>query len=243
MEKLVEVHLNDLFCVGFGKKSVKFRKNSVLFASIFPGFIFWRENFVCGEANGRVRPHCGCLNERTTNERMQYKKFQGIWIIIFLCIRINWNESWIIKSFAIHSHQNSIKYQRSFRFNALPKAFLKEQISFYNSLTKTQEKFSSISENKVLFYRYVLIASLFLSYSRYSCGPTVYDFAHIGNFRAFLTYDLIKRWLLYCGYNVDHICNLTDVDDKIIVKMKKENESLHGITEKYINHFLDDIEV
>ena len=47
---------------------------------------------------------------------------------------------------------------------------------------------------------------------------SVYDFAHIGNFRAFLTYDLLKRWLQYCGFDVDHVCNLTDVDDKIIAR-------------------------
>jgi cysteinyl-tRNA synthetase len=77
----------------------------------------------------------------------------------------------------------------------------------------------------------------------FSCGPTVYDFAHIGNFRAFLTYDLIKRWLLFCGYEVDHVCNLTDVDDKIIDKMKKENKTLSEITDRYTQAFFEDIEV
>lgn len=76
-----------------------------------------------------------------------------------------------------------------------------------------------------------------------SCGPTVYDYAHIGNFRAFLTYDLIKRWLKYCGYDVTHICNLTDVDDKIIIKMAKEGKSLQEITNKYSKAFFEDIEV
>ena len=50
----------------------------------------------------------------------------------------------------------------------------------------------------------------------------VYDFAHVGNFRAFLTYDVLKRWLTYCGYDVDHVCNLTDVDDKIITRAQVE---------------------
>ena len=57
----------------------------------------------------------------------------------------------------------------------------------------------------------------------YTCGPTVYDAAHIGNFRAFLTYDLLKRVLVYLGYtNILHVCNITDVDDKIIVRANRE---------------------
>lgn len=76
-----------------------------------------------------------------------------------------------------------------------------------------------------------------------SCGPTVYDYAHIGNFRAFLTYDVIKRWLQYCGYEVDHVCNLTDVDDKIIVKMLSEGKSLKEVTEHYTAAFFEDLEV
>lgn len=79
--------------------------------------------------------------------------------------------------------------------------------------------------------------------SFYSCGPTVYDYAHIGNFRAFLTYDLIKRWLQYCGYDVDHVCNLTDVDDKIIVKMISEGMSLMDVTNKYADAFMADLKV
>lgn len=76
----------------------------------------------------------------------------------------------------------------------------------------------------------------------YTCGPTVYDFAHIGNFRAFLTYDLVKRWLQYCGYDVDHICNLTDVDDKIIERMKRDNVGLKELTDKYAQLFFEDLE-
>ncbi|CAM9545408.1 unnamed protein product [Choristocarpus tenellus] len=75
----------------------------------------------------------------------------------------------------------------------------------------------------------------------YSCGPTVYDAAHIGNFRAFLTYDVLKRWLLYKGFEVDHICNLTDVDDKIIQRMKRDGVGLRDLTEKYASLFFDDL--
>eukprot|EP00601_Ochromonadales_sp_CCMP2298_P016515 CAMPEP_0173221574 /NCGR_PEP_ID=MMETSP1142-20121109/2794_1 /TAXON_ID=483371 /ORGANISM="non described non described, Strain CCMP2298" /LENGTH=143 /DNA_ID=CAMNT_0014149615 /DNA_START=103 /DNA_END=530 /DNA_ORIENTATION=+ len=98
----------------------------------------------------------------------------------------------------------------------------------YNTLTRKKEKFESIEENKVSFY---------------SCGPTVYDYAHVGNFRAFLMYDVVKRWLQYRGYQVDHVCNLTDVDDKIIIKMLAEQKSLRQVTEKYTKAFFDDLDV
>ena len=101
-------------------------------------------------------------------------------------------------------------------------------VYFYNTLTRQKEKFVAINAPKITFY---------------SCGPTVYDYAHIGNFRAFLTYDLIKRWLLYSGYDVDHVCNLTDVDDKIIVKMNADGKTLAEITEKYASAFFADLKV
>ena len=76
----------------------------------------------------------------------------------------------------------------------------------------------------------------------HSCGPTVYDYAHIGNFRAFLTYDIIKRWFQYCGFDVYHVCNLTDVDDKIINKMFLENKTLQAVTERFTSAFFDDLD-
>ena len=84
---------------------------------------------------------------------------------------------------------------------------------------------------------------LYFKVKFYSCGPTVYDYAHIGNFRAFLTYDVLKRWLEYCGFEVDHVCNLTDIDDKIIVKMKSEGKSMKEVTEKFSAAFFEDLEV
>lgn len=70
----------------------------------------------------------------------------------------------------------------------------------------------------------------------------VYDFAHVGNFRAFLTYDLIKRVFLYFGYDVTHICNLTDVDDKIINRANKEGiKVITDLTRKYEEFFFDDL--
>lgn len=78
------------------------------------------------------------------------------------------------------------------------------QLHLFNSLTLKKDPFQPINPQKV---------------SMYTCGPTVYDYAHVGNFRAFLTYDVLKRTLQYFGYQVDHVCNLTDVDDKIIKKV------------------------
>lgn len=77
----------------------------------------------------------------------------------------------------------------------------------------------------------------------FSCGPTVYNHAHIGNFRAFLANDILKRWLLYCGYDVEHVCNLTDVDDKIISRMATKKISLRELTDKYAQAFFDGLKV
>ena len=107
----------------------------------------------------------------------------------------------------------------------------KKDIFLFNTEKREKEVFTAIDQSesrKVSFY---------------SCGPTVYDYAHIGNFRAFLTYDILKRWLTYCGYNVEHICNLTDVDDKIIVKMQAEGRTLKDVTTQYADAFFDDLSV
>lgn len=101
------------------------------------------------------------------------------------------------------------------------------KLSLYNSLSRTKEPFRAISSPKVTMY---------------TCGPTVYDYAHVGNFRAFLTYDVLKRALLYLGYDVDHICNLTDVDDKIIARCDRENVGLIELTRKFEGLFLDDLD-
>lgn len=104
-----------------------------------------------------------------------------------------------------------------------------KKVYLYNTLSREKEEFKSRSGGP--------------SVSFYSCGPTVYDYAHIGNFRAFLTYDVLKRWLQYCGYEVEHVCNLTDVDDKIIVKMAAEGKTLKEVTDKYSAAFFEDLDV
>ena len=98
-------------------------------------------------------------------------------------------------------------------------------IKLYNSLTQKKEEFVPIQKGKV---------------GLYTCGPTVYDFSHIGNFRTFLFEDLLKRVLLAFDYKVHHVMNITDVDDKTIKKANDEKKELNEITNKYTNAFLND---
>ena len=99
-------------------------------------------------------------------------------------------------------------------------------IKFYNSYSRKKELFKPIIDGKV---------------GLYTCGPTVYDFAHIGNFRTFIFEDLLKRWLIHIGYDVTHIMNITDVDDKTIAMAKNQNVDLNIITESYTEQFMNDL--
>ena len=76
----------------------------------------------------------------------------------------------------------------------------------------------------------------------YTCGPTVYDFAHIGNFRTYVWEDLLRRALKALGYGVTQVMNITDVEDKIIAKAKRTGQSIDDVTAPYIQAFFDDIE-
>ncbi len=76
----------------------------------------------------------------------------------------------------------------------------------------------------------------------YICGPTVYDFAHIGNFRTFLFSDLLRRSLAFCGYRVNEVMNITDVDDKTIGRAESEGVDLRAYTDKYIEAFFADLD-
>ncbi|WP_100934200.1 cysteine--tRNA ligase [Candidatus Chlamydia corallus] len=75
----------------------------------------------------------------------------------------------------------------------------------------------------------------------YTCGPTVYDYAHIGNFRTYVFEDVLKRTLLFFGYSVTHVMNITDVEDKTIAGACKKNISLQEYTEPYIEAFFEDL--
>ena len=76
----------------------------------------------------------------------------------------------------------------------------------------------------------------------YTCGPTVYDFAHIGNFRTFVFQDVLRRFLRSRGYRVLQVMNLTDVDDRIIQNAAAAGISIREYTEKYIQAFLEDMD-
>ena len=78
--------------------------------------------------------------------------------------------------------------------------------------------------------------------SIYNCGPTIYDFAHIGNFRAFIFTDILRRWLEVSGYNVTQVTNLTDVDDKTIKRSQREEVSLTEVTQRFRTAFFEDID-
>ena len=99
-------------------------------------------------------------------------------------------------------------------------------IKFFNTLSKKKEIFTPINKDSVRLY---------------TCGPTVYDAAHVGNFRTFIFEDLLKRFLLHKNYTVNHIMNITDVDDKTIRKSINENKSLADLTKKYTDLFFNDL--
>ena len=101
------------------------------------------------------------------------------------------------------------------------------KLKIYNTLTKKKEVFKPIKKNHVGIY---------------SCGPTVYWYQHIGNFRTMLLNDFLKRSLKYLGYKVNHVMNITDVDDKTIKGSKKEGVSLNELTRKYEKIFLEDLD-
>ncbi len=99
-------------------------------------------------------------------------------------------------------------------------------LKVYNTLSNRIENFVPINGKKV---------------GLYTCGPTVYDYAHIGNFRSYLAEDLIKRYLAYRGYQVVHVMNITDIDDKTIRKSIDACIPLTEVTKPYIDSFFTDL--
>src|SRR5262245_36015890 len=100
-------------------------------------------------------------------------------------------------------------------------------LKLYNTLTNQREEFQPLNPSEVRMY---------------VCGPTVYDYAHIGNFRTFLFADLLRRYLRYRGYQLRHVMNITDVDDKIIKRAVEQKKSLDEITGEYIHFFFEDFD-
>jgi len=101
-------------------------------------------------------------------------------------------------------------------------------IHFLNTLTGKKEEFVPINAGEIKLY---------------TCGPTVYDFAHVGNFRAYIFEDLLKRFLQFMGYKVVHIMNITDIDDKTIRGANAQGMSLTEYTQKYIDSFFSDLKI
>ena len=75
----------------------------------------------------------------------------------------------------------------------------------------------------------------------YVCGPTVYNYIHIGNARPAINYDVVRRYFEYQGYDVDYVSNFTDVDDKLIKRSQELNESVPEIADRYIQAFYEDV--
>ncbi|WP_432362219.1 cysteine--tRNA ligase [Sporosarcina sp. UB5] len=99
-------------------------------------------------------------------------------------------------------------------------------IQIYNTLTRKKEPFVPLEEGKVKMY---------------VCGPTVYNYIHIGNARPVIVFDTVRRYLQYRGYDVNFVSNFTDVDDKIINTANELGEEVREVTDRFINAYFEDI--
>jgi cysteinyl-tRNA synthetase len=99
-------------------------------------------------------------------------------------------------------------------------------IQLYNTLTRKKETFVPLEEGKVKMY---------------VCGPTVYNYIHIGNARPAIVFDTVRRYLEYRGYDVQYVSNFTDVDDKLIRAANQLGESVPEIADRFINAFFEDV--
>ena len=100
-------------------------------------------------------------------------------------------------------------------------------LQLYNTLSNKVEEFAPSQGNTVRMY---------------ACGPTVYDYGHIGNFRTFVAIDILRRFLRQSGFKLQHVMNITDVDDKIIRNAAREHKSVQEYTRKYEDAFLEDMQ-
>ena len=101
-------------------------------------------------------------------------------------------------------------------------------MKLYNDMTRRKEEFVPLKEGEV---------------SIYSCGPTVYNYFHIGNARPFIVFDCLRRYLAYRGYKVTFVQNFTDVDDKIIKKANEEGLTSEEVAQRYIDEYFVDAAV
>ncbi|MDI3476686.1 MAG: cysteinyl-tRNA synthetase [Thermoanaerobacterium sp.] len=98
-------------------------------------------------------------------------------------------------------------------------------MKIYNTLTRKKEQFVPLNDNIV---------------NMYVCGPTVYNFIHIGNARAFIVFDTVRRYLEYKGYKVNYVQNFTDIDDKLIKRSHEENTTVKELADRYIEEYFKD---
>jgi len=97
--------------------------------------------------------------------------------------------------------------------------------TIFNTLSRSQEALSPIEPGKIRMY---------------VCGPTVYDFFHVGNARTFTVFDMVYRWLTVIGYRVKYVRNITDIDDKIIDRARQNGETITALTERMTAAFFED---
>ena len=98
-------------------------------------------------------------------------------------------------------------------------------MKIYNTLTRKKEEFKPINDGEITMY---------------VCGPTVYDYIHVGNARPMVVFDTLRRFFIYKGYDVKYVTNFTDIDDKIIKRANEENTTFKAISEKYIESFMEE---
>ena len=101
-------------------------------------------------------------------------------------------------------------------------------LQLFNTLTRRVEEFRPFDEAG-------------RTVGMYCCGPTVYDYGHIGNFRTFVFADLVRRYLTFRGFTVNHVMNITDVEDKIIRRVRETGKPLKEFTATYTEAFLQDL--
>ena len=99
-------------------------------------------------------------------------------------------------------------------------------MKLYNTITRSIDAFKPIKAPDVTMY---------------VCGVTVYDYCHMGHARAYVAFDLLKRVLTHAGYNVHHVQNFTDIDDKIIARATKNNEHVNDLTKRFIDAYFEDM--
>src|ERR1700751_3864347 len=98
-------------------------------------------------------------------------------------------------------------------------------LRLYNTMSAKVEEFRPLQDNEVRMY---------------ACGPTVYDYGHIGNFRTFVAVDVLRRFLKQSGYKLKHVMNITDVEDKIIRNASQAGVTVQEYTKRYTQAFLED---